>query len=442
MTPVGCEALDGGVVQREAFSQHLQRVLRQQRRRPLRRERRPRHPDRHVHERNAAGERMRQVEFHAARQQLRIREHGVELVDRTARHADCFQRGEPLALRTRGDGAGDQRHERVTIPDALHISCEAFVACPFRMAGDRAELRELAVVADGENEVAVGAREHLIRDDVLVRVSGAARRRAGHQVVHCHHRHHRHGGIEKSEVDVLARARALTMLERRQDSHRRIHAGHQVGDRHARLLRAAARQVVAFPGDAHESAHALDDEIVPGAIGVRPVLSKSGDRRVDQARIERGHAGVVETVLGEAADLEVLHQHIGLQREIADDLLSFRFREIDGDGQFAAIARQVVRRLRRVAAGRVLQEGRSPRARVVAASRALDLDDGRAQVRKQLRAPWTCEHARQVEDRQVGERTGHGSHEKGAPQRHALPILRNGIEGDSIEPCKARASRY
>ena len=41
-----------------------------------------------------------------------------------------------------------------------------------------------------------------------------------------------------------------------------VHAGHQVGDRDAGLLRAAAGQIVALAGDAHEAADALDDEVV------------------------------------------------------------------------------------------------------------------------------------------------------------------------------------
>jgi hypothetical protein len=40
--------------------------------------------------------------------------------------------------------------------DPRGIAGEALVACPFGMTGDLAEARELAVVADGEDHVAVG----------------------------------------------------------------------------------------------------------------------------------------------------------------------------------------------------------------------------------------------------------------------------------------------
>ena len=162
-----------------------------------------RHLQRHVHLRHAAGERVRQVEFHAARAQLRIGEHLVELVDRSARHAHCFQRREPLALRALRDGLRDHGHQDFAVPDAVFVARKALVARPFRTAGDLAELRELAVVSDCQDEMAVRACEHLVRDDVLVRVARTAGRRAGHQMIHPHHGHHRHRGIEECQVEPL-----------------------------------------------------------------------------------------------------------------------------------------------------------------------------------------------------------------------------------------------
>ena len=195
-----------------------------------------------------------------------------------------------------------------------------------------------------------------------------------------------------------------------EDRHGRIHAGHEIGDRHARLLRTAAWQVIAFAGDAHESAHALDDEVVAGAIGVRTVLPEAGDRCVDEARIQRGDAREVESVFRETAHLEVFDEHVGRKRQLADDALALGFGEIDRHRKLAAVARKVIGRLRRVASVGVLEKRRTPCARVVARAGTLDLDDGGAQVGEQLRAPGAGEHAGQVEDGEVGERA-HRSHE-------------------------------
>ena len=54
-------------------------------------------------------------------------------------------------------------------------------------------------------------------------------------------------------------------------------------------------------------------------------------------------ARVVEPVFRESADFVVLDQHVGLPREIADDALSVGGGEVDGDGELAAIAAEVVR---------------------------------------------------------------------------------------------------
>ncbi len=90
---------------------------------------------------------------------------------------------------------------------------------------------------------------------------------------------------------------------------------------------------------------------------------------------------------------------VGLPREVLHDALSVGMREIDRDRQLAAVARQVVRGLAGVATRRILQVRRTPGARVVAAAGPLDLDDGRAEVGEELRAPRSREHAGEVEDR-------------------------------------------
>jgi formyl-CoA transferase len=82
-------------------------------------------------------------------------------------------------------------------------------------------------------------------------------------------------------------------------------------------------------GHAHEAAHALDDEVVAGTVRVRAVLAESGDRRVDQARIDRPDRIVMQPVAGQSPDLEVLDQHVGGAGEVAHDRLALRPCEID-----------------------------------------------------------------------------------------------------------------
>ncbi len=72
------------------------------------------------------------------------------------------------------------------------------------MAGDVAEAGELAVVADGEDHVAVGGGEVLVGHDVRVAVAHAPRRPPRDQVVHGLVGEAGHLHVEQREVDVLS----------------------------------------------------------------------------------------------------------------------------------------------------------------------------------------------------------------------------------------------
>jgi hypothetical protein len=89
---------------------------------------------------------MRQIDAHAARGDVRIGEYLVEAIDRPARNACRFQRGEPVALRTRAHDGVDQRHERLAIAHARCVRREPRVAGPFTPPGDVAELAELPLM--------------------------------------------------------------------------------------------------------------------------------------------------------------------------------------------------------------------------------------------------------------------------------------------------------
>jgi len=347
---------------------------------------------------------MPEIPPESACDELRIREHLVKAVDRTARDRKRRKLRKPLGLRPGAHDGVDQRDEHAPVAHTLGVGRKARITRPLRLSGGLAEFRELQIVAHRDDHMPVRARKHLVRHDVLVRVPGASRRASRYQVVHVHDRHHGNGRIEKRCVDPLSFACALAVRERGEDRDSRVHAGHEIRDGDASLLRPAAGEVVALAGDAHEPAHALDDEVVAGLIGVRPVLPESGDRRVDDARVDRAHAPVIEAVFRKPVDLEVLDDDVGAASEIENELPPLGFREVDRHRQLAAIAGEKVRRFGSVVALLVPEIRRTPCTGVVATVGALDLDDRRAEVGKELRAPWTRENAREVEDGEVTER--------------------------------------
>ena len=86
-----------------------------------------------------------------------------------------------------------------------------------------------------------------------------------------------HRAIEQRHIDVLTFAAGMAFVKRGHNAHRRIHAGHQVGNGNANFLRPATRQIVALAGDAHHTGHTLNHEIVTGTVAVRAGLAEAGD---------------------------------------------------------------------------------------------------------------------------------------------------------------------
>src|SRR5919197_3959471 len=109
---------------------------------------------------------------------------------------------------------------------------------------------------------------------------------------------------------MLALARALAVREGRANRDRGVHAGDDVGDRHAGALRAAARRVIGLAGDAHHAAHALDHEVVTGALAIRTGMAKPGNRTVDEPRVQLTHLLVPEPIAREVAVLVVLDEDV------------------------------------------------------------------------------------------------------------------------------------
>ena len=214
--------------------------------------------------------------------------------------------------------------------------------------------------------------------------------------------------IEQRQVEMLADAALGAMRKRGAYGDAGVHAGDQVGDRDPRLLRAAARPVVALAGDAHQAAHALDHEVVPRPLAPRPGMAEAGDRAIDEAGVDLLQLRVAEAVAIEVAEFEVLQQHVAARGELARDRLPLRVREIQRERFLAAVGAGEIGRFAGVAALRVLEPRRAEGARVVTLFRPLDLDHLGAEVGEVLRRPRTREHTRQVEYADSCERARHG----------------------------------
>ena len=386
----------------QPVAQHLLGMLTQQRRRHAVLHRRGAQAHRAGYGGNRA-ERVRQIDLDAARLHLRIGKYLIQPVDRAAGHIGLFQRADPFRRAAHDGGLAQQRDQFGAVPDALRVGGKALVLRPFRAAGHGAEAGELAVVAHGQDHVAVGSGKGLVGHDAGVRVAHAAWHHAAHQVVGGLVGESGYLDVEQGGVDMLAQAGAVAFLQRGQDADGGVQAGEDVGQRHAHLLRAGAGFVIGHAGDAHQPAHGLDQEVVAGARGVGAALAEASDGAVDQARVDGVEAGVVQAVLLQAAGLEVFQHDVGFGRELLQLLLAFGAGHVDGDGALVAVGAEKVGRFARGLAVRILQVGRAPGTGVVAVAGALDLDHIGAQIAQNLAGPGAGQHAGEIEHADAGQ---------------------------------------
>ena len=168
----------------------------------------------------------------------------------------------------------------------------------------------------------------------------------------------------------------------------------------------AGRRAVGVAGQIHEAAHALRHQIVAGALGVGAVLAEAGHRAIDQPRVFRRQALVVEAELGEPADLEILDQHVRALGQLVHDAAAFLVLEVGFDRTLAAVGGMEIGRADMLAVG-AFDEGRSPAAGVVAGALALDLDDVGAEVGQHLPRPGPGQDAGKFEDAETRQRLRH-----------------------------------
>ena len=115
------------------------------------------------------------------------------------------------------------------------------------MAANLRKPRELAVVADRDDDRLIGRVERLIGNDVGVRIALPRRVLARDQRVRRLVGEHGELRVEQRHVDVGALARLLAPIERGEDRDAGVHAGEKVGDGDSDAHRPAARLAVGKP---------------------------------------------------------------------------------------------------------------------------------------------------------------------------------------------------
>ena len=127
-----------------------------------------------------------------------------------------------------------QRPELVPVGGPVLVAGEPRVVDQLGQAQDRAELRELAVVAGGDDQVAVGAGQRLVREQAGVAVAHPEGHRAAGDVRAGVVDQAGQRGGEQVDLDVLAAAGLVPLVQRGQHADGGVQPGHHVEHRDAR----------------------------------------------------------------------------------------------------------------------------------------------------------------------------------------------------------------
>jgi hypothetical protein len=213
--------------------------------------------------------------------------------------------------------------------------------------------------------------------------------------------------LEQRALHLHALAADAALHQRRQRADRAEHAAHDVVD-----AAAGAQGVAGPPGHVGEASHHLHHLVQCGAVFVGPG-QETLVADVDQPLVQCRQRRVVQAEPGQRAGLEVLHHHVGAERQLARQRGAVGVLQVDADALLVAVEH-------REEAGAGAQQP----ARGLAADR-LDLDHLGAQVGQHHAAGRAHHHVGELHHPQPGQRLGHGR-ERGCGLRRRGGIGRQG----------------
>ena len=190
-----------------------------------------------------------------------------------------------------------------------------------------------------------------------------------------------------------------------------MHAGGDVGDRAAGLGR-----FTGGPGHRKEARLALDQQVVGFLVaigaGVRGVVAVAGDVAHDHARMVPAQGFVAQAQPPRSTRGQVLNQNVGTLQQAGEHLHRHRLLQVQRQALLGAVGPDEVRGQ---AAHPVIVG-----AREIPRTRALDLDDARAQVGKLARAQRRGDRMLERDDGDAVERPHRGTrsqYDRGSPSR-------------------------
>ena len=220
----------------------------------------------------------------------------------------------------------------------LGVLIKARIGDELRLSHQVGQLDKEAVVAAGDDQLAVGAGEGVVGITGLVAVADALGDTPGGQIDLVDDLQTGHGGVHQRHIHLLAQAGLPGVEEGGQhtDTHRQA----------AQYIRhggaGAGRAGVGPAGGAHQAAHSLADDVIAAPAAVRPVVPEAGDTAVDNLGVNLLEGLIAQPQPLHHAGPEVLQHHIGLLHHLEEGLFPLRGLQIEGDTLLVAVEVHVV----------------------------------------------------------------------------------------------------
>ena len=313
-------------------------------------------------------------------------EHLIDREDRTAWHAPFIEPAHDLVGRVREQRRADDVVHLGFVGDAAgsgqQIGIALCVVEPKRVA----EALPERIVADRHIHVAVGGGEGIVRSHDRVGVAELGRHVPGREENLGLVGEQRDLPAEHRDVDVFTFAGSLATVQR---------GGNGVGGEHARTDIANRDAefgggILRATGDAHQSAHALHDQVVSGATGAGATLAESGNRGVYDRRPPFLDRVVPESQPSDRARGEVFDQDVGGIDKPPERFATEVAFQIERERTLVTVDRQVVARL-------AFNKGRTPPAGVIPFAGLLDFDHIGAEIAEHHGGVRSGHHPRQVD---------------------------------------------
>src|SRR5208337_3061092 len=128
-------------------------------------------------------------------------------------------------------------------------------------------------------------------------------------------------------------AGAIAMAQRGHRTNSTMQSTHQVSDRGRVLHRRSIHRAV----QRHEAGYRLRDRVVTGPAGIRTELAPSGNRHVNDVRLERAYRLVADAPFVHGPGLEIFDHDVGFGGQLEEDLAPLTASEVEAQAALVTI---------------------------------------------------------------------------------------------------------